>query len=145
MQYVSDHPYFFPLVQRLNRKNDFDKLIQNVTIEIRKKKQEIKNYSRQLARGMINEDIFDEMVSEANQQLEKQGKYLRKLEQQNESCENEKEYLVNSIEVIEDILQNNKLTNADIVNLIDDITIWETDEIGVYGKKKVRVDIGWRI
>ncbi len=124
--------------ERLNRKKDFDKLIHNVTIEIEKKKQEIKNYSRQLARNMIDEGIFDEMVTEANQQLDKQIKYLQELERQKDNCENEKEYLVNSIEVIEDILENNKLTNADILNLIDDITLWETEETGKVWQEEVK-------
>ena len=99
----------------------------------------------QLATGRISDEIFDEMVTEANRDLARMEKYKLELITQKESCEHEKEYLIDSIEMIEDILENNKLSNSDIVSLIDKIVIYDTDEIGVYGKNKVRVEIVWRM
>jgi len=131
--------------ERINQRKDFDKSLQNVRLEIEKKKIEIKNYSRQLAKGMITDDIFEEMVSEANQDLIKMEGYQKELQSQKESSENEKEYLVDSIKIIEDVLNDNKLTNADIVSLIDKISVYDTDEIGLYGKNKVRIEIEWRL
>jgi hypothetical protein len=114
-----------------------------VRIQIHKKEEEIKGYSRQLAQGFINEKLFLELLGDANRELTKLEEQLSELEKLEESNEYEKENIIKSIDVLKEIIQKKALTNTNISLLIDKIVIKETDEIGEYNKPKLDIEIVW--
>ena len=128
---------------RLNKKKDFDKLIEQVRIRIHKKEEELKGYSKQLAQGYINEKLFLGLSGDANNELGKLETQLADMEDMAEYQEDEKENIIRSIDILKEIIQKKALTNANISMLIDKIILKETDEIGEYKKPKLDIEIVW--
>jgi site-specific DNA recombinase len=128
---------------RLSRKKEFEKAIERLKLGIYTKKEEIKNYSRQLAKNFISEDIFSEMVGESTKELQKLEIQLSEYEEKKECYIDEKELLVKSLDIMKKIIMTKELTNTTVSILIDRIILKETEEMGEYNKPKLDLEIVW--
>ena len=128
---------------RLSKKKDYEKQSEQIRIRIHKKEEEIKGYSRQLAQGFINDKLFLELSGDANKELDKLEAQLNQLEKLSESSQYEKEKIIKSIDILQELIQKKSLTNTNISMLIDKIIIKETDEIGEYNRPKLDIEVVW--
>ncbi len=128
---------------RLNKKKDYEKQSEQIRIRIHKKEEEIKGYSRQLAQGFINEKLFLELSADANKELDKLQEHLNQLEKLSESSQYEKEKIIKSIDILQELINEKSLTNTNISMLIDKIIVKETDEIGEYNRPKLDIEVVW--
>ena len=131
------------LEDKLKKKKDYEKAIEKQKAKIHSKKEEIKNYSRQLAKQLISEEIFEEMVAEAKKELEKCEKQLVEMNDMAEYNKNEKENLLKSIDILNEIIQGNALSNYHISLLIEKIMISEDKEKSKRFKPKLNVSVTW--
>lgn len=131
------------IADRMSKKRDYAKQAEKVRINMHKKEEEIKGYSRQLAQGFINEKMFLELSGDANRELSRLVEQLSETEKLAESKEHEKENIIKSIDVLNEIIQEKALTNTNINLLVDKIIIKETDEIGRYNRPKLDIEIVW--
>lgn len=129
--------------KKRSQRKDYEKAVEALRIKISNLKDELKNYSRQLARGLIDEDLFEDLASESKHELEKLEKQFKSFEELKSTNENEKENIIKSIQVLEQIIEKDDLTNADINMLIERIEIKETEEIGRYKAPKLDVNVYW--
>lgn len=127
--------------ERKKKKNNYDRTINGIMTQIEHKKNEIKNYSKQLAKELIDEDLFDELTKESKQHLEILKEQLESVNGTKEIDKDLKKNVITSKTVLDDIIKNNNLENKDIDMLIDEIIIHETDEVGKWGRKKVDIDV----
>ncbi|WP_333861551.1 recombinase family protein [Clostridium sp.] len=128
-------------IEKKHKNNANEKRVDRLKREVEMKKAEIKNYSKQLAKGLISEEIFKEMTDEANQDLIKLENILEEAININHIRKTEKARITKAIDVLKEIIERKELTNSDITMIIDKIVIHET-----FNKKKeskLDVEIMW--
>ena len=113
------------LVQRKQSNKDNGKVIERLQAAIHAKKGEIKNYSKQLAKELISEELFLEMTQEASVELGKMEQRLIEAESVQEVRDNEKEKVASALDILKEIIDKKELTHADLVMLIDKIVVCE--------------------
>ena len=113
------------LEQRDRSNRDAHKQIDRLQIAINAKKLEIKHYSKQLAQGLINEELFREMTQESSAELEKLEQQLSGVKNIKEVRENEKAKLASALNDLRDVIDRKELTHADLTILIDKIMVSE--------------------
>jgi len=113
------------LEQRQHSIKDNEKTIDRLQTAIHAKKGEIKNYSRQLAKGLIKEELFLEMTQESSDELEKLERQLIDAESVQELRDNEKEKVASALDILKEIIDKKELTHADLALLIDKIVVYE--------------------
>jgi len=111
--------------ERQQSNKDNGKVIERLQTAIYAKKGEIKNYSRQLAKALINEDLFLEMTQESSAELEKLERQLVEAESVQELRDNEKEQIASALDILKEIIDKKELTHMDLVMLIDKIMVYE--------------------
>jgi DNA invertase Pin-like site-specific DNA recombinase len=119
------------LEERQQSNKDNGKVIDRLQTAIHAKKGEIKNYSRQLAKGLINEELFLEMTQESSDELEKLERQLVEAESVLELRDNEKEKVASALDILKEIIDKKELTNADLAMLIDKIVVFERKGVGL--------------
>lgn len=113
------------LEQRDLSNRDANKQIDRLQTAINVKKVEIKHYSKQLAQGLINEELFIEMTQESSAELEKLERQLSDVKNIKEVRDNEKAKLASALDDLRDIIDRKELTHADLTILIDKIMVSE--------------------
>lgn len=111
--------------QRQQSNKDNGKVIDRLHTAINAKKGEMKNYSKQLAKELISEELFIEMTEESSFELEKLEQRLLEAESIQEIRDNEKEKVSSALDILKEIIDKKELTHADLVMLIDKITVYE--------------------
>ena len=119
------------LEQRQQSNKDNGKVIERLQTAIHSKKGEIKNYSKQLAKELITEELFLEMTQEANVELGKMEQRLIEAESIQEIRDNEKEKVASALDILKEIIDKKELTHADLVMLIDKIVVYEREGEGL--------------
>lgn len=110
------------------RKIDYSKTIEKIQYEIEGLKNEIKEYARQLAKNLIDEEIFRELVSENNEKIELLQKNIQSLETAKEINKKARESMKNSLDILNNILMNRELTNAQLQVLVNKIEIKQNED-----------------
>jgi DNA invertase Pin-like site-specific DNA recombinase len=128
-----------------NLEQDYNMTIKKYKLKITDKKMEIKNYSRQLAQGIIDEDIAKEMLQESGNQLKLMETQLKELISTQGASENIKEKAISSLDIINDIIDNKNLTRSDLEKLIKIITIKQISKPKPGLKPTLKIDIEWDI
>jgi len=113
------------LVQRQQSNKDNGKVIDRLQTAIHAKKGEIKNYSKQLAKELISEELFLEMTQESSAELEKLERQLVEAESVQELRDNEKEKVTTAMDILKEIVDKKELTHTDVIMLIDKIEVYE--------------------
>ena len=113
------------LEQRQQSNKDNGKIIDRLQTAIYAKKGEIKNYSKQLAKELISEELFLEMTGESSAELEKLERQLIDAESVQEIRDNEKEKVASAMVILKEIIDKKELTHADLAMLIDKIVVCE--------------------
>ena len=109
--------------QQPNKNNE--KLFDRLQTAIHSKKGEIKNYSKQLAKELISEELFLEMTQDSSAELEKLDRQLVEAESVQEIRDNEKEKVTSALDILKEIIDKKELTHADLAMLIDKIVVCE--------------------
>lgn len=132
------------LEQRQHSNGESDRKIDRIKTAINSKKSEIKNYSKQLAKGLINEELFLEMIKESAIEFERLEHQLVESENVQELRDNEKGRLASAMGVLSEIIEKKELTNADVVILIDKISVHERKGTGGNQNKTVLdIEVVW--
>jgi len=118
---------------------------EKLAARIATKKEEMKDYSRQFARKLIDEEIFEELSLEARDEVVKMEQQLALCVVETHDPEQEKRQVHDCLDRLEGIISSRELTQADIAMLIDHIDVHETDEIRAYGVREVRLTVVWNI
>ena len=124
-------------------KKDYEKTLEGLSVDIANLREEIKQYSKQMAKGQISEEIFEELTKEAKEQLERLEKQYRNAEDKKDNAKYIKEDKIKSIDVLKGIINRNEFSNSDINLLINKIIIKNSLEIGKYNNPKLDIDIEW--
>lgn len=124
---------------------DYDMAIKKYTLKITDKKMEIKNYSRQLAQGIINEEIAIEMIQESRNQLNQMKSQLEELTNAKDANKNLKEKAISSLDIINGIIKSGDLTRRDLEKLIKRITIKQVSKPRPNVKPILNIDIEWDV
>ncbi|WP_161796487.1 recombinase family protein [Desulfosporosinus acididurans] len=128
--------------QRQELNKDANKQIDKLQMAHQAKKTEIKNYSKQLAQGLINEELFREMTQESTKELERLEQQLSETKNLKEVRDHEKAKLAKALDVLRDTINRKELTHTDIVTLIDKIIVHERK----HGRKsKLDIAVEWNI
>lgn len=129
----------------INNTVDYERTIKKYNIKIIDKKEEIKNYSRQLAQGIINEEIATEMLQGANRELKKLESQLEELIFIEETKANFKTEAINSLDIINEIIENGDITRRDLERLVNEITIKQLSEPKPNVRPILNIDIEWNV
>ncbi len=121
--------------QQANKDNG--KLIDRLQSAIHAKKGEIKNYSKQLAKQLITEELFLEMTRESSIELEKCEKQLNEVESTQELRDKMKEKIASAMKILKEIIDKKELTNASVITIIDKILVTEPKA------KKLDIEVVW--
>jgi DNA invertase Pin-like site-specific DNA recombinase len=111
-----------------NRKKDYNKSIEKIIDDIRSLKEEIKQYSKQLAKNFITEEIFQELTKETKENIDLLEQKLNTLNETKEISKNSKSALQNSVDILNQVLENKEITNAELQLLVNKINIKEEDD-----------------
>jgi Fe2+ transport system protein B len=117
--------------QRQQSNKDNGKVIDRLQAAIHAKKGEIKNYSKQLAKELISEELFLEMTAESSAELGKLERQLVDAESVQELRDNEKEKVATAMDILKQIIDKKELTHADVTTLIDKIVVSERKGEGI--------------
>ena len=110
-----------------------------INIQLADCKDELKSYSQQLAKGLIDEDIFKDLVKDTKTtqiRLEEQLNEIDKLQEVNGKT---KQGLQKTINILEVIIETGKITNIDISLLINKIIV----SIDKNEPEKLCLEIEW--
>lgn len=129
----------------INSTTDYDRRIKKYRIMIIDKKEEIKNYSRQLAQGIINEEIATEMIQGANRELDELERQMEELINIEEAKSNLKTEAINSLDIINEIIESEDLTRKDLEKLLNKITIKQLSKPKPNVKPTLNIDIEWNV
>ncbi len=124
---------------------NYEKAISKYNKNIRNKKEEIKNYSRQLAKGLIEESIASEMIIEANNELKNLSIQLEELLKLKEINSSLKEKAISSLDVINEIIKSENLTRRNLEKLIKYITIEQLNQSKPGIKPILNISIEWDV
>ena len=119
------------LEERQKSNKDNGKIIDRLQTAIHAKKGEIKNYSKQLAKELISEELFLEMTQDSSAELEKMERQLIEAESVQELRDNEKEKVASALDILKEIIDKQELTHADLAMLIDRILVYELKDEGL--------------
>ena len=128
-----------------NDTQDYDKTIKKYTLKITDKKMEIKNYSRQLAQGIIDEEIAKELIKESNLQLNQMESQLEELRNIQDKDKDIKQKAISSLDIINEIIENGDLTRRDIETLLKKIEIKQISKPKPGTKPILNIDIEWDV
>lgn len=128
-----------------NFPQNYDMGIKKYMLKITDKKMEIKNYSRQLAQGIISEDIAKELIQESSNQLKQMESQLEELIAIQETNKNMKEKAISSLDIINEIIENGDLTRRDLEKLLKKITIKQISKPKPGMKPILNIDIEWDV
>lgn len=124
---------------------NYEKSISKYNKKIRNKKEEIKNYSRQLAKGLIEEDIASEIIKEASNEMKNLNMQLEELLKLQEINANLKEKAISSLEIIDKIIKSENLTRRNLEKLIKRITIQQLNKSKPGVKPILNINIEWDV
>ncbi|SPF40399.1 Site-specific DNA recombinase (fragment) [Candidatus Desulfosporosinus infrequens] len=113
------------LEQRQQSIKDNGKVIDRLQSAIHAKRGEIKNYSKQLAKELISEELFLEMTQDSSAELKKLERQLIEAESVQELGDNEKEKVASALDILKEIIDKKELTHTDLAMLIDKIVVNE--------------------
>lgn len=128
-----------------NFSGNYEKSVSQLNKRIKVKKEEIKNYSRQLAKELINEEIAAEMINESNMELDALNKQLEEFLRLQESNEKAKEKAISCLEIINDIIESGDLARRDVETLVKHIYIKQISEPKHGVKPELNIEIEWDV
>lgn len=111
-----------------NKKRNYNRDIDKIKIGILTLNEDIKQYAQQLARKLINEDLFIELTQENNQEIDMLKTQIKTLEEMIEINNDAKKGIINSVEILTKIVEEKELSNAHLQMLINKIDIFEDGE-----------------
>jgi DNA invertase Pin-like site-specific DNA recombinase len=140
-------------LEEIERRIDEDTILpstmeeQRVKLEARiaAKKEEMKDYARQCARRLIDEELFEELSLEARDEITVMERKLALCVVEARDPEAEKRQAQDCFERLERIIGSREMTQADIATLIDHIDVHDTGMIGAYNVREVRLTVIWNI
>ncbi len=124
--------------------NDEPKLIKDLKsyeLEYQQKNQEIKNYSRQLAKGLIDEDMFLELSGESKKRIIFLKDKINQLREMSDKKDYHKKLIIKSIDFLREVLNKNDLSNGELASLIEKIIVTEAE---INGELGVDIEIVWK-
>lgn len=124
---------------------NYDKSIKKYNIKITDKREEIKNYSKQLAKGIISEEIASEIIRETNKELKQLEFQLSELVKLQETNSDMKEKAINSLDIINEIIESEDLTRRNLEKLIKSITIKQLSKSKAGVKPVLSIDVEWNV
>lgn len=131
----------------LNRKKlqlDYEKELDKLVLEISAAKNELKHYSKQFAKGQINEGLFEELSEETNKNLKNLQDRLEEIGERKDISSNMKTHLIKSIDILTTICKNREITNKDIQLMVDKIVVSDTQVKSKQNRIDVDVKVEWR-
>lgn len=111
-----------------NKKRDYSKDIDRFKLEIMELKNDIKQYAQQLARKLIDEELFLDLTQDNNQKIDLIEKQIQTLEEMIEINKDAKKGIKSSVELLSKIVNEKELSNAHLQMLVDKILISEDEE-----------------
>jgi DNA invertase Pin-like site-specific DNA recombinase len=122
---------------------NYDKIIKRLKEEILNKKAEIKNYSRQLAKGLINEETFKEITFETNQELKILKDQLEENNKFKKMTIQSKKQGIQAIDQLKKLLEESYLDRRQIETFLDKIIIYQKEIVKRGQRPNVCVGIKW--
>lgn len=124
--------------QRKNSRDGFVSQMARIEAEMTERRDEIKEYARQLAQQRIDNSLFDELTQEAQVALNGLQLRLNEIRDRIKCIDGEPSVIRRCLERLEDIIEQRTLSNADITMLINSIRVTETDSC-------FTLDIVWNV
>ncbi|MCT4592922.1 MAG: recombinase family protein [Anaeromicrobium sp.] len=124
-------------------KNNYDKIIRNLNKSAINKKEEIKNYARQMARGLVDEQIHNELVWEANQELKIIINQIDEMEKYKRLASKSQEEVLKAMDELKSIVEKGVLTRRDIEVLLDKIIVYQPIKPTRGSKSDIQVHVKW--
>lgn len=128
-----------------NHTQDYDVAIKKYILKITDKKMEIKNYSRQLAQSIIDEEIARELIKESSLQLKQMESQLEELRNIQDKDKDIKQKAISSLDIINEIIESGDLTRRNLETLIKQITIKQVSKPKPGLKPILNIDIEWDV
>ncbi|SKA94448.1 Site-specific DNA recombinase [Caloramator quimbayensis] len=112
------------------KKRDYSRKIEELKLNIIELKNEAKEYAKQLAKKIINEELFMELIKDNEKEIELLNEQIKTLQEMKQINDNAKLGIQHSIDMLNNIINDKKLSNAHLQMLISKILIAE-DENGM--------------
>jgi site-specific DNA recombinase len=128
-------------MQKWNKRSEaYDNTIDRIKYQIDQLKNEIKEYSKQLAKHLVSEEIFKELVSDSNANLKTLEENLCEVGSLKEISYKASQGLIKSSELINKTIDKMILNNSQMQMFVKSIIVNETIDMGKYGKPKLRFE-----
>ena len=111
-----------------NKKRDYDKEIRKIKLEIIQLKEDIKQYAKQLARGLIDDELFNELTQDTKQKIDYLEKQIETLNEMIEINKNAKQGIQKSVDMLTNIVRNKELSDAHLQMIINKIIVYENED-----------------
>lgn len=108
-----------------NKKRDYSNDIDKIKLEIMTLKEDVKQYAQQLARNLINEELFIELTQENNQKIDLLDKQIQTLEEMIEINKDAKKGIESSVDLLTKIVEEKELSDAHLQMLVSNVIIFE--------------------
>mgnify|MGYP000870017164 CR=1 FL=1 len=125
--------------ENLDKKHNYDSLKNKINIQLAECKDELKSYSQQLAKGLIDEDIFKDLVKDTKTTQLRLEEQLNEIDNLQEINNKSKKGILKTIEILENIIETGELTNIDVSLLINKIIVNRDKE----NPEKLWLEIEW--
>lgn len=109
------------------KKRDYSKKIEEIKLSIIELKNETKEYAKQLAKKIINEELFMELIKDNEKEIELLNEQIKTLQEMKQINDNAKLGIQHSIDMLDNIINDKKLSNAHLQMLINKILIAEDE------------------
>lgn len=109
------------------KKRNYAKKIEELKLKIIELKNETKEYAKQLARKIINEELFIELTQDNEKEIELLNEQIKTLQEMKQINDNAKLGIQHSIDMLNHIIDNKKLSNAHLQMLVNKIIIAEDE------------------
>lgn len=131
------------IIQQKTNKKAYDNTISKLNLEISHLREEKKDYSRQLAKKLIEEDICKELIGECNSKIKIFETQLNEVSQIKISSDKMTENVISTVEVLDQMVESKYITNKHIQIMVNKIIVHETNESLKYNRKKLEIEIEW--
>ena len=122
-----------------DKKHNYDSLKNKINIQLADCKDELKSYSQQLAKGLIDEDIFKDLVKDTKTTQVRLEEQLNDIDDLQKINGKTKKGLQKTIDILENIIETGVVTNIDISLLVNKILV----SIDKDNPEKLCLEIEW--
>ena len=122
-----------------SKRRNYDKTIDSLNYQLSQLKNDIMSYSTQLARGKINEELFDVLTAKSKEEINRLEEQLSQIKQLQIINTEAKKGIQKSVDILESIIEGGEISNAHLNLLLNKIIVKDTGIILSKGNQELEL------